>query len=177
MVIGCAMRNFSYVCVLFLVALRQDTPYWLYIFFVSTMSLLLFTGYTTVAVQMDILVDSTGISRCIGQKVIKHIRWQDVRLIWVFDSYSWQERKKAVGIHILPRDKAHPSSVLGGKIVIGENPMRYGKFSELVEALNHHIAANHIPIESTVGGVTSHPDHLVYVPKKTGWDSIDWYNK
>ncbi|WP_157971378.1 hypothetical protein [Dyella sp. C9] len=150
----------------FVFALRQDNSYWPYAFFLPVFSLLLFVWYSTVVVAMDIVVDTTGISRCVGRRVIKHIPWRDVRLIWVFDSYSWQEHKKTLGIHILPRNKEHPSSVLGGKVAIVESPMRQGKFSELIEAMNTYIAEHHINIESTVGGKTSHPDSLVFVPRR-----------
>jgi hypothetical protein len=162
---------------LFVPTLRQDTPYWLYAFLVSAISLLLFTIYATLNGAMDILFDATGISRCIGGKVVKHMHWRDVRLIRVFDLYSWKEHKKTIGMHILSGNKAHPSSTSGGKIVICENPMRQGTFSELIAVMNTYITEHQISIESTVGGETTHPDNLSYVPRRPNYDPIDWYNR
>jgi len=126
---------------------------------------------------IDVFFDDTGISRCIGRKVIKQIRWQDVRLVRVFDSYSRQERKKTICMHIFSRNRAHPSSTSGGKIVICECPMRHGTFSELIAVMNTYITEHQISIESTVGGETTHPDHLSYIPRRPTYDPIDWYNR
>jgi hypothetical protein len=161
----------------FVFALRQGNVYWPCLFFLPVFGFLLFVGYSTISVLMDIFFDATGISRCIGRKVVQHIPWEDVRLIRVFDSYSRQEHKKTIGMHIFSRNKAHPSSTSGGKIVICECPMRQGTFSELIAVMNTYITEHQISIESAAGGVTTHPDNLSYVPRRPTYHPIDWYNR
>jgi hypothetical protein len=150
---------------LFVLVLRQDGSYRPYAFFVPFIIFFLFVGYATVSTQMDVLVDDSGISRCIGRKIIRNIRWDDVQLIRVFDVYNRQEREMRIGVNIYPRSKVHSSSLLGGKVAFGDHPMRNGNFSDLVDLVNKYIVEHQIEVESTVGGVKTLLDRI-YLQKR-----------
>lgn len=144
-----------------MLVLHKDGLRWLAALFI--LSLLLFGATIPISLRSiaDIEMDGTSISRRFLGRLLQQLPWEDVESIWIFDMYDREQRRQRIAVHIRPKAKmpAH-FPFMGQKIVLGDRPMSQGRFIDLVSQLNQYITLHNIKIESTVGGLTSHPSQL-----------------
>lgn len=176
--LGGVLTIWLFILALFVMVLHQDGSYRPYAFFVP---ILLFIGWAismSLADRADVEVTSRSISRRFSGWLMQKIEWQSVRVIKVFESYDQRQHKVCLVVHICPQQAKTSAWLLNRKkMVLSDLPMSRGRFSELISLINACVAKYEISIESTVDGTTSHPDSLVFVPKKPDHDPIDWYNR
>lgn len=127
---------------------------------------LLFVGYLFMVGAADVIISDDGICRRVGSRALQAMRWSEVGVIKVFDTYDRQTQRMKIGMNIYPVVRPRHPLTVGGKMVLGDDPMRQGNFSELIGLLNNYISQYHIKIESTLGGEKSFPDRLELLSPK-----------
>jgi hypothetical protein len=161
------------------IAPHRDHSYQSWFFLAPFILMFLFGNFLCISNLTDIQISSQAISRHFCRWTVQKIEWTNIKVIRVFEVHSRQQRKMCLVMHICPHDtkKMQAWLLYRKKIVLSDSPMSRGRFSELITVLNTYIPEYHINIESTVGGVTSRPDCLAFIPKRADWDPIDWYNR
>lgn len=123
------------------------------------MSTILIFAYFLVMVAMqaqsNIIISDVGIERCIFGIVWQKVRWDNMRVIRVFDSYK-PTKKNNRSFNIFPIN-SQPINPFGRKIIFND---KMGEWLEFLEILNRYVEQYHIKIESTTGGVATSPTHL-----------------
>jgi hypothetical protein len=139
---------------LLIIALRTSDR--LMFFCVSATSVFIYLlVIVTVQGQSDIIIGGDGISRCTFGVVWQRVRWDDMMVIKVFDSYNPTKTNNR-GFNIL-FIRGHLFSPFGRKIAFDD---KIDRWPEFLKVLNLYIEQYHIKVESTVGGVASAPTRL-----------------
>lgn len=135
--------------------IRQESVIKGVLFLVGTMAPFTFLGAVFLIGKSKICISQKGISRRFLCGDLQAMKWNDVEIIKVFPMGRGPRGRNLTGINIISTQPHR--GILSRKIWLAEE---IDDINELIEVLNRYIGKYQIPVERTVGGVTTRSSYI-----------------